>query len=57
MVIAQTIEQVVPNRIKQKSPIENLYFASAWTFPGGGFGGAIFSGYLCAIGILYDQWQ
>ncbi|MHA1447375.1 MAG: phytoene desaturase family protein, partial [Candidatus Heimdallarchaeaceae archaeon] len=54
---AQTPEQAVPNRIKQKSPIENLYFASAWTFPGGGFGGAIISGYLCAIGILFDQWQ
>ncbi|MCG3222527.1 MAG: FAD-dependent oxidoreductase [Candidatus Heimdallarchaeota archaeon] len=54
MVIAQTIEQVVPNRIKQKSPIENLYFASAWTSPGGGFGGAIISGYLCAISILHN---
>ena len=54
---AQTPEQCVPNRIKQKSPIENLYFASAWTFPGGGFSGAILSGYLCAIGILHDQWQ
>ncbi len=54
---AQTSEQAIPNRIKQKSPIENLFFASAWTFPGGGFGGSIISGYLCAIGILYDQWQ
>lgn len=54
---AQTLEQAVPNRVKQKSPIENLYFASSWTFPGGGFTGAIISGYLCAIGILHDQWQ
>ncbi len=54
---AQTPEQAVPNRVKQKSSIENLYFASAWTFPGGGFTGAILSGYLCAIGILYDKWQ
>lgn len=54
---AQTLKQTVPNRVKQKSPIENLYFASAWTFPGGGFTGAILSGYLCAIGILHDQWQ
>ncbi len=54
---AQTPEQAVPNRVKQKSSIENLYFASAWTFPGGGFTGAILSGYLCAIGILHDQWQ
>ncbi len=38
--------------INQRSPIENLYFASAWTMPGGGFTGAILSGYLCAEGIL-----
>ncbi len=34
------------------SPIDNLYFASAWTQTGGGFSGAIFSGYLCAMEIL-----
>lgn len=32
--------------------IENLHFASAWTKTGGGFSGAIFSGYMCAFGIL-----
>lgn len=30
----------------------NLHFASAWTKIGGGFSGAIFSGYMCAIKIL-----
>jgi all-trans-retinol 13,14-reductase len=31
---------------------ENLHFASAWGKTGGGFSGAIYGGYLCAIGIL-----
>jgi len=34
------------------SPLENLHFASAWTRTGGGFSGAIFSGYLCAMDII-----
>lgn len=46
---AQTIEQSGRNRIRAKSPVEGLYFASAWAFPGGGFTGAIISGYLCAL--------
>ena len=39
-------------RIPNKSAIENLYFASAWTMPGGGFIGAILSGWYCAEEIL-----
>ena len=31
---------------------DNLHFASAWGKTGGGFSGAIFSGYLCAYNIL-----
>ena len=46
---AQTVEQSGRNRIRAKSPVEGLYFASAWAFPGGGFSGAIISGYLCAL--------
>ena len=49
---AQIPKQAGRKRIQQKSPIDNLYFASAWTFPGGGFGGAIRSGYWCAEEIL-----
>jgi len=43
-----------PERIKREitSPLENLHFASAWTKTGGGFSGAIFSGYLCAMDII-----
>jgi len=31
---------------------DNLHFASAWGRTGGGFSGAIYGGYLCAINIL-----
>jgi phytoene dehydrogenase-like protein len=49
---AQIPKQAGRKRIQQKSPIENLYFASAWTMPGHGFSGAIIGGYLCAEEIL-----
>ena len=37
-----------------KSHIKNLYFASAWTLPGAGFGGAMTSGQICAEQIKKD---
>jgi len=37
-----------------KSQVPNLYFASAWAIPGGGFGGAITSGQMCADAIKKD---
>ncbi len=46
---AQTPERVLADQIQS---IDNLHFASAWTKIGGGFSGAIFSGYLCAMDIL-----
>ena len=46
---AQTPKRV---RLKKIESINNLHFASAWTKIGGGFSGAIFSGYLCAFDIL-----
>jgi all-trans-retinol 13,14-reductase len=46
---AQTPERV---QTDIESPLENLHFASAWTKTGGGFSGAIFSGYLCAMDIM-----
>jgi len=49
---AQTPKQAGMFRIPNKSPIKNLYFASAWTMPGGGFTGAILSGWFCAKKIL-----
>ena len=35
-------------RLPNRSPVKNLYFASAWANPGGGFTGAIMSGWFCA---------
>lgn len=46
---AQTPERVATRIV---SPLDNLHFASAWTETGGGFSGAIFSGYLCAMEVL-----
>jgi all-trans-retinol 13,14-reductase len=52
---AQTTGQTGYRRISMVSPIKNLYYASAWTFPGGGFTGAIYSGYLAALEILNKE--
>ena len=49
---AQIPSQAGKNRLSQESPIENLYFASAWTEPGGGFGAVLGSGYMVANKIL-----
>lgn len=46
---AQTTERV---KTSISSPLPNLHFASAWTQTGGGFSGAIFSGYLCALDVI-----
>jgi all-trans-retinol 13,14-reductase len=47
-----------PARVKTtiNSPVKNLSFASAWTQTGGGFSGAIYSGYLCAIDVI-RKWR
>lgn len=44
----QSIGASGSNRIGFVSPIKGLFFASAWTRPGGGFTGALMSGRLCA---------
>ncbi|MCG3215837.1 MAG: NAD(P)/FAD-dependent oxidoreductase [Candidatus Heimdallarchaeota archaeon] len=49
---AYTIKQSGMNRLKSKSPIKNLYFSSAWTFPGGGFSSTIWAGWQCAEQLL-----
>ncbi|MCB1172037.1 MAG: NAD(P)/FAD-dependent oxidoreductase [Leptospiraceae bacterium] len=41
-------------RIKSKSVVPGLHYASAYTFPGGGFTGAILSGWFAAAGVLKD---
>ena len=42
-------------RLPNRSPVKNLYFASAWSNPGGGFTGAILGGWFCAHEILGKQ--
>ena len=45
---AQVPEQAGWNRLPNKSPVENLYYCSAWGMPGGGFTGALYAGRDCA---------
>jgi phytoene dehydrogenase-like protein len=52
---AQTPEQSGMLRLPNRSKVPNLYFASAWSNPGGGFTGAILSGWFCAREILYSK--
>jgi phytoene dehydrogenase-like protein len=46
---AQSPSRMSPDSIKS---VESLHIASAWGKTGGGFSGAIYGGYLCAMGIL-----
>ena len=46
---AQSPSQSGPARMAAKSPVKNMYFASAWCFPGGGFTGSISGGYWAAM--------
>ena len=39
-------------RFPIKSPVSGLYFSGAWTYPGGGFTGALWSGWSCAHEVL-----
>ncbi len=48
---AQIPSQSGLNRLQVRSQINNLYFASAWAFPGGGFTGAIIGGFQCALAV------
>ena len=49
---SQKVGQAGFDRSKNKSPLKDLYFASAWTNPGGGFEGAMRAGYKTARLIL-----
>ena len=46
---AQLPGQAGMKRPSNRSPVKNLWFAGTWTFPGGGFTGAIVSGFLCGL--------
>lgn len=49
---AQTPLQAGLFRVPNRSPVDNLYFSSAWSYPGGGFSGAIVGGWYTAKLIL-----
>ncbi len=52
---SQMPSQAGKNRLFHESSIENLFFASAWTQPGGGFGAVLGSGYMVAHKILKKE--
>ncbi len=52
---AQTKEQTASKRFRNNFLIPNLYFASAWAFPGGGFEGSIQGGFLAALQMNRDK--
>jgi hypothetical protein len=52
---AQTKEQSATNRLRNNFLLPNLYFASAWAFPGGGFEGSIMAGFLAALQMDRDK--
>ena len=52
---AQTKDQIASKRFRNNFLIPNLYFASAWAFPGGGFEGAIQGGFLAALQMNQDK--
>ena len=52
---AQSKKQSGTKRFRNNFLIPNLYFASAWTFPGGGFEGSIMGGFLAALQMNRDK--
>lgn len=52
---AQTKDQIGTKRFRNNFLIPNLYFASAWAFPGGGFEGSIQGGFLAALQMNQDK--
>lgn len=52
---AQTRDQIAGKRFRNNFLIPNLYFASAWAFPGGGFEGSIQGGFLAALQMNKDK--
>jgi prolycopene isomerase len=51
----QTLDNSGPQRLPIATPIKNLYLAGAWTQPGHGYGGVIWSGLQC-FGEIMKSW-
>jgi len=51
----QTLDNSGPSRLGHETPIKNLYLSGAWTSPGHGYGGVIYSGLEC-FGEIMQKW-
>ncbi|HVP36531.1 MAG TPA: NAD(P)/FAD-dependent oxidoreductase [Terriglobales bacterium] len=52
----QTVDNSGQRRLPHNTPVKNLYLAGAWTSPGHGYGGVIWSGLEC-FGAIMKNWQ
>jgi all-trans-retinol 13,14-reductase len=52
----QTVDNSGNNRLGHTTPINNLYLSGAWTKPGHGYGGVIYSGLQC-FGDIMKTWK
>jgi len=52
---AQTLDLTASKRFRNNFLIPNVYFASAWAFPGGGFEGSVTGGFLAALQMSKDN--
>jgi prolycopene isomerase len=48
----QTLDNAMPNRLPQSTPVKNLYLSGAWTQPGAGYSAVIGSGLMCFAEIM-----
>ncbi len=51
----QTVDNSGTSRLPHKTPVKNLYLAGAWTSPGHGYGGVLWSGLEC-FGDIMKEW-
>ncbi|PWK07435.1 phytoene desaturase family protein [Tumebacillus permanentifrigoris] len=51
----QSLDQSFQRRLPQTTPIDGLYLAGAWTRPGGGYTGTLWSGYNLAKQLLLQN--
>ena len=51
----ETLDNSNPRRLPHTTPIKDLYLAGAWTSPGHGYGGVIYSGLEC-FGEIMKSW-
>jgi prolycopene isomerase len=52
----QTLDNSGSTRLPHKTPVRNLYLAGAWTRPGHGYGGVLWSGLEC-FGEIVKEWK